>query len=85
MTFDENIKTIDSKIEQKKLKMIQINKLLRFKLYHQSFPLGSDLKKQTGATRKEYQGLDKVYKLDKKNSFRRLTDKDRNLTDRDLI
>ena len=52
MTFDEKIKTIDSKIEQKKLNRIQLNKLLRFKLYNQALPLGSDLKKQTGVTKK---------------------------------
>ena len=47
-------------------------------------PLGYDLKRQTDITAKQYQGLDKVYEFDKKDDFKRITAKDRNLTDIDL-
>ena len=35
MTVSEKIKTINNKIDQNKAQMIYMDKLLRFKLYHQ--------------------------------------------------
>lgn len=47
-------------------------------------PLGSESKGTLTLLKKQYQGLDKDYEFDKKDDFKRLTDKDKKLTGKDI-